>query len=55
VVICSVWGANTDWIRNLRAPHAPRHAAGYTRDAGFDDIEVVPIELDMFCFYRLLG
>jgi 2-polyprenyl-3-methyl-5-hydroxy-6-metoxy-1,4-benzoquinol methylase len=27
----------------------------YARDAGFADIEVLPIEHDMFCFYRLLG
>ena len=27
----------------------------YARDAGFDDIEILPIEHDMFRFYRLLG
>jgi hypothetical protein len=26
----------------------------YARDAGFDDIEILPIETDMWRFYRLV-
>jgi hypothetical protein len=33
----------------------PDTRRGHARDAGFDDIEVVPIEHGMFCFYRLVG
>jgi 2-polyprenyl-3-methyl-5-hydroxy-6-metoxy-1,4-benzoquinol methylase len=33
----------------------PDTLRGYARDAGFDDIEILPIEHDIFRFYRLLG
>jgi hypothetical protein len=32
----------------------PDTLRGYARDTGFDDIEVLPIEHDMLCAYRLL-
>ena len=33
----------------------PDTLRGYARDAGFADVEVLPIEHDMFRFYRLVG
>ena len=33
----------------------PDTLGSYARDAGFAEIEVLPIEHDMFRFYRLLG
>ncbi|MBA4179290.1 MAG: SAM-dependent methyltransferase [Anaerolinea sp.] len=32
----------------------PSTLRGYARDAGFADIEILPLEHDMFCFYRLV-
>ena len=31
----------------------PATLRGYARDAGFADVEVLPVEHDMFRFYRL--
>jgi hypothetical protein len=32
----------------------PKVLAGYAREAGFSGIEVLPVEHDMFRFYRLV-
>lgn len=33
----------------------PAKLRGYTREAGFRDVEILPIEHDFWRFYRLVG
>lgn len=52
--ICLPDGMSTLHSAGTGTVMRPDTLRGYARDAGFDDIEILPIETDMWRFYRLV-
>ena len=55
MLVCLPDGLSHDGSVGTGTVMRPDTLRRYARDAGFADIEVLPIEHDMFRFYRLLG
>ena len=55
MLVCLPDGLSHDKSVGTGTVMRPDTLRQYARDAGFTDIEVLPIEHDMFRFYRLLG
>ena len=55
MLVCLPDGLSHDGSVGTGTVMRPDTLRRYARDAGFTDIEVLPIEHDMFRFYRLLG
>ena len=55
MLVCLPDGLSHDGSVGTGTVMRPDTLRRYARDAGFADIEVLPIEHDMFRFYQLLG